>query len=451
MQKTDVRTSHVYSRRMLSAHFNGLDRGVVSTCRFIAMPLVVPWRKPFLSASSVYTRRTRLMSRTANPLPATFLRGGTSKGVFIKRSDLPHDPQEWSPILQGIMGSPDPQYRRQLNGMGGGVSSLSKVCVIGPPSSPDSDIDVEYTFVQIGVDDGALDFSGNCGNLSSVVGVFALDEGLCAPRTVEGSPWLAKVRFLNTNTSKVIETTFPISRSGLAELERPEIETAGVPGKASRIVLQFVNPGGARTGKLLPTGFPLDNLSVQLADGVALDIPVSLVDATNPTVFVAAESLLPALGFDRDTPISLDLLSTPDAEDTIERIRKVGAVRMGLDPSQKAQPKIAILSAPETSAKDDVGVDVVIHAFSMGVAHKAVPMTVGLCLGVASGVSGTIAADIVTRARTARGAVVGVGMTKIWHPGGVVEVGAQFAQDGTVLNAQVARTGRRLMKGAVWW
>ncbi|KAI1796908.1 PrpF protein [Ganoderma leucocontextum] len=391
--------------------------------------------------------RGRFLYHVANPLPATFLRGGTSKGIFLKRSDLQENPNEWTPIFQGIMGSPDPVYRRQLNGMGGGVSSLSKICVVGPPSnSPaNSVVDVEYTFVQVGIDDGELDLSGNCGNLSSMIGVFALDEGLCSPR-LDGTGSFATVRSFNTNTSKVIDTTFPISSSHLADLDRPEVEMAGVPGQASRIILQFVNPGGARTGKLLPTDSPIDNL--QLRDARLSSIPASLVDATNPTVFIAAEHIAKAIHAEHQG-VSPDDLAQPDVVELIETIRQAGAVRMGLDPSTKAQPKIAILSAPDLNDDADVG----IHAFSMGVLHKAVPMTVGLCLGVAAGVEGTIAHDIIAaRARARRGAAQDdLNLVRIRHPGGTVDVGAKFGEDGTVLNAQVVRTGRRLMKGVVWW
>ncbi|KAI0359756.1 DUF453 domain-containing protein [Trametes cingulata] len=387
---------------------------------------------------------------TANPLPAMFLRGGTSKGIFLRRTDLPEDPNDWTPIFQGIMGSPDPQYRRQLNGMGGGVSSLSKICVVGLPSPERaSEVDVEYTFVQVGIEDGTLDLSGNCGNLSSMIGVFALDEGLCSPRHVEKEANLARVRSYNTNTDKVIDTTFPISLSDgkqVAALDIPQVEMAGVPGKASRIVLQFVNPGGARTGKLLPTGSPVDVLEFENGSSVS-QIPASLVDATNPTVFIASQHLSSLLGIEGGRESPGIQFTSPEVEAVLERIRQAGAVKMGLDPSAKAQPKIAVLSQPRSDAGDT---DIVIHALSMGVLHKAVPMTVGLCLGVASGVEGTLAQDIVTKARSRAGALHG-DMLRIRHPGGIVEVGADFAEDGAVLNAQVVRTGRRLMKGVVWW
>ncbi|KAI0749648.1 PrpF protein [Daedaleopsis nitida] len=410
------------------------------TCR-----RVPHWRNP---CNPMQTRSLAL-SQVANPLPATFMRGGTSKGIFLRRSDLPDSPVEWTPIFQGIMGSPDPDYRRQLNGMGGGVSSLSKICVVGPPTSPDRGADVEYTFVQVGIEDGLLDLSGNCGNLSSMIGVFALDEGLCSPRDVNRNTGLATVRSYNTNTSKLIDTTLPLSPFSMsADLDRPEVAMAGVPGQASKIMLQFVNPGGARTGKLLPTGSPIDD--IEFAEGAnKVTIPASLVDATNPTVFVAAEHLAPLLGITAQA-LTAKHFTRPDVESKLEAIRQAAAVRMGLDPSAKAQPKIAVLSEPAPSAGGDEGVDIDVHAFSMGVMHKAVPMTVGLCLGVAAGVEGTLAHSIVRCTRRTK-AVTQDELVRIRHPGGTVDVGAQFDADGTVTNAQVVRTGRRLMKGVVWW
>ncbi|KAI0649016.1 DUF453 domain-containing protein [Trametes meyenii] len=402
-------------------------------------------------ATRVVGRDARTIVTTANPLPAMFLRGGTSKGIFIRRSDLPEDPSQWMPIFQGIMGSPDPEYRRQLNGMGGGVSSLSKICVVGAPSTParESEVDVEYTFVQVGIEDGVLDLSGNCGNLSSMIGVFALDEGLCSPRNVDEGSGLATVRSFNTNTSKIIDTTFPISlseESPFPVLDIPQVEMAGVPGKASRIVLQFVNPGGARTGKLLPTSNPVDVLDFTSDSSSPSQIPASLVDATNPTVFIAAEDLSRIFGV-QENALNTKYYASAEVEAVLERIRQAGAERMGLDPTAKAQPKIAVLSHSGEQSGD---ADIVIHAFSMGVLHKAVPMTVGLCLGVAAGIEGTLAHGIAVKTRTERGAALG-DLIRIRHPGGVVEVGADFAEDGSVVNAQVLRTGRRLMKGVVWW
>ncbi|KAF8058601.1 PrpF protein [Lyophyllum atratum] len=386
-----------------------------------------------------------MLNDTPNPIPASFLRGGTSKGIFLNRSTLPADRSQWDRIFLGIMGSPDPEHGRQLNGMGGGVSSLSKICVVGSPSplQMEQGIDVEYTFVQVGIRDSSIDYSGNCGNLSSMIGVFAVDEGICIPHS---SGTHATVRSFNTNTQKIIDTTFPISTAGPATplLSNPETTIAGVPRKASTIVLDFVNPAGARTGKLLPTGSPQDNLAVppsQSSD--ERTVRCSCVDATNPTVFVSHADLSEFL------PIDAYIKgNSPAVDETLERIRQVAASRMGLDPAAKAQPKIAILRAPHTDEDRVQGVDIVIHALSMGVLHKAVPMTVGLCAGVASNIENTLAWDIVQESRAGD---QNKDMVRIRHPSGVVDVGAQFAEDGAVKSAKVVRTGRRLMKGMVWW
>lgn len=385
---------------------------------------------------------TSKMSTVQNPLPASFLRGGTSKGVFISKDTLPPDRADWAPIFLGIMGSPDAEYGRQLDGMGGGVSSLSKVMVVGPPSPAQrvQGIDAEYTFAQVGITEASVDYSGNCGNLTSMIGVFAVDEGLCPPPAVgggaEGGAGRGTIRCFNTNTQKIIDTTFPVTAAGVPVLNLPETEMAGVPGKASRIVLDFVDPGGARTGRLLPTGSPCDTLA--LADGRTAS--ASLVDATNPTVFVdfaELDAFLPLEDYLAGKPAAVAQVSP-----VLDALRKQGAVRMGLDPAAQAQPKIALLRAPHTPDDAAQGVDIVIHALSMGVLHKAVPMTVGLCLGVASKIEGTIAWTI-TKGASAE-------LVRIRHPGGVVDVGAEFGEDGQVKSAKVVRTGRRLMKGVVW-
>ncbi|KAJ7449640.1 PrpF protein [Mycena latifolia] len=383
-----------------------------------------------------------------NPIPATFLRGGTSKGIFLHRDNLPTDRAEWPRIFLGIMGSPDKEHGRQLNGMGGGVSSLSKICVVGP-ASPDQQtrgITVEYTFVQVGVRDSSIDYSGNCGNLSSIIGVFARDEGLCPPPP-SGATHMT-VRSLNTNTQKIIDTTFPVADS-LAVLDLPEASVAGVPGMASKIIMEFVNPAGARTGKLLPSGSSFDILEVPTSSSETRTLRVSYVDATNPTVFVGAADLSEFLAFDEYTQGSSSAAATRVSE-ILELIRQRGAERMGLDPSAQAQPKIAVLSAPD-KAESAQGVDIVVHALSMGVLHRAVPMTVGLCAGVAANVRGTLAWEIVQQARASRASRSEEGMVRIKHPSGVVDVGAEFSEDGTAKSAKVVRTGRRLMKGVVWW
>ncbi|KAF5390963.1 hypothetical protein D9757_004015 [Collybiopsis confluens] len=357
-------------------------------------------------------------SSLARTIPATFLRGGTSKGIFLNQSHLPQDKSKWDEIFLGIMGSPDPDHGRQLNGMGGGISSLSKICVVQPASQEQIQthgVDVEYTFVQVGVRDAVLDYSGNCGNLSSMIGVFASDEGMVNTSQSTNSDGdgasrrqRITVRSFNTNTQKVVNTTFPIdNESGLAELSLPETRIAGV------------------------SDAPQTQLKTQQGTFRA-----SLIDATNPTIFVDRHQIVEASGTeDPSSPEQLQLLET---------LRREGAIQMGLDPNAQAQPKIAMLRAPKDSE-----VDIEIVALSMGVPHKAVPMTVGLCLGVAANVRGTLAHEIVqTRARDTESSNI----IKMRHPGGIVEVGAVFDEKGEVVeSASVIRTGRRLMKGHVWY
>src|SRR5687767_8030311 len=210
-------------------------------------------------------------------LPAVFMRGGTSKALMLHLRDLPADRPAWDAIFLTAMGSPDP-HGRQLNGMGGGVSSLSKVCVLGPPSRPDADLD--YTFAQVLVTEARVDYSGNCGNMSSAVGPFAVEEGI-----VPAGDGERLVRIHNTNTKKIINATFRV-KDGRAVVEG-ELEIPGVAGTGSPVRLDFLEPGGAVTGKLLPTGKPRDVLEIP---GIG-KVEASMVDAANPCVFLAAESL----------------------------------------------------------------------------------------------------------------------------------------------------------------
>jgi 2-methylaconitate cis-trans-isomerase PrpF len=403
-------------------------------------------RTPFFATSFLQSARcSSSLTGVANPIPATFLRGGTSKGIFLNRAHLPSDQSQWDAIFLGIMGSPDAQYGRQLNGMGGGVSSLSKICVVGSPSEAQkaARIDVEYTFAQVGIRDSVIDYSGNCGNLSSMIGVFAVDEGICMPRVSQGPKMTGTVHTFNTNTDKRIDNTFLVAERGgryVPVLDGERASIAGVPGRASPILLDFVAPSGARTGRLLPTGLPQETVRVSLSDWREVTLPVSLVDATNPTVFTSDRGLRSALNIPDDTPIDYAELGVVDA---LERVRQSGARLMGLDPLVQAQPKVAVLGRPPP---DDADADIVVNAFSMGVLHRAVPMTVGLCLGVAARVPHTLAWDAVRALRRDVSELL-----CIRHPSGVVEVGAELGSSGEVMGARVMRTGRRLMRGAVWW
>src|SRR5258707_301106 len=209
-------------------------------------------------------------------LPAVFMRGGTSRAIMFHARDLPGR-SEWDPIFLAAMGSPDPNGR-QLNGMGGGISSLSKVCILAPSDRTDADID--YTFAQIQIREPRVDYRSNCGNMSSAVGPFAVDEGLVRPN---GDT--AVVRIFNTNTRKIICSTFPLE-DGRAATDG-DLAIPGVAGTGAPVRLDFLTPGGATTGKLLPTGNAVDRLDVP---GMEM-IEVSLVDAANACVFVRARDL----------------------------------------------------------------------------------------------------------------------------------------------------------------
>jgi hypothetical protein len=262
------------------------------------------------------------------------------------------------------------------------------------------------------------------------------------------------VRTFNTNTNKRIDNTFFVTETGdrrhVPVLDGERASIAGVPGRASPILLDFVAPSGARTGQLLPTGRPQETVTVFLPDNDSREeekktLPVSLVDATNPTVFTSDRGLRAALGTPANAPIDYAELRVVEA---LERVRQAGARLMGLDPLAQAQPKVAVLGPPADDDGDGEA-DIAVNAFSMGVLHRAVPMTVGLCLGVAACVPHTLAwEEAVGGAGRWRG---GGELLRIRHPSGVVEVGAELGRSGEVRSARVMRTGRRLMRGSVWW
>src|SRR5262245_16797399 len=244
-------------------------------------------------------------------IPAVFMRGGTSNAVVFHARDLPADRAQWDEIFLAAIGSPDP-YGRQLDGMGGGVSSLSKVCVIGPSTRADADID--YTFAQVQVKEAKVDYGANCGNMSSAMGPFAVDEGL-----VKASGQEALVRVHNTNTKKLIWSRFPLD-DGQASVDG-DISIHGVAGIGAPVKLEFREPGGATTGKLLPTG--------NVAD--VLDVPgtgkfrVSMVDAANACVFVRAADL----GI-KGTELPEEIEANPALLKKLAAIRVAASVAMGI-------------------------------------------------------------------------------------------------------------------------
>lgn len=376
---------------------------------------------------------------------AVFVRGGTSKALVFHAEDLPADPAERDELVLGMMGSPDP-YGRQLDGMGGGVSSLSKVAIVARSAREDADVD--YTFGQVAIDRAVVDWSGNCGNISSAIGPFAVDEGLC-PRA-DGA---AVVRIFNTNTGKIIHSRFAV-RDGRAVVGG-DLEIPGVPGTGAPIELSFVDPAGAGTGVLLPTGSVRD--TVDLDSGRTVE--VSLVDAITPTVFVAAS----AVGLSgSEHPSTID--AQEELLTLLDEIRRRGAVAMGLAPEPAkvadAVPMIALVAPPQEFADLSGRIvraeehDVCLRMLAMGKAHRATAVTTALCTAVASFVDGTL----VDQARRA-GAPQEPGpdsdggrQLRIGTPSGVVQVGARVGRDAdgwVVDEASVYRTARPLMRGVV--
>ncbi|KAL4972372.1 PrpF protein [Aspergillus desertorum] len=356
-------------------------------------------------------------------LPAAYYRGGTSRAVFFNQDDLPKNRAEWAPIFRGVIGSPDP-YGRQLDGLGGGISSLSKVCVVGKPTHPDADVD--YTFAALGIKNTDVDFSSNCGNMVSAVGPYAVDSGLFPTHRDAES---AVVRIHNTNTGKIIHATFPLVNGEAAAAGKLAID--GVAGTAAPIKLDFVNPAGSRTGKLLPTEAIKD-----IFDGVE----ATCIDVANPCVFVKADDL--------SVPGTLtpdEITSAPGLLARLDSIRRQAGAKMGLAESPEtvpgSVPKIGIVSRPE----DGSSVDLVVRALSVGQPHRAVPITVALALATAARLLGSTVADV-----TSSSPVDPTGIT-IGHASGNILVGATIGADGGLDFATVFRTARRLFGGRIFW
>jgi probable AcnD-accessory protein PrpF len=373
-------------------------------------------------------------------LPATWMRGGTSKGLFFDPADLPADPAQRDALLLRALGSPDP-YGTQMDGIGGATSSTSKVALVARSTRPGFDLD--YRFGAVAIGEPMIDWSGNCGNLSAAVGVFALARGLVAP-PADG---IAALRIWQANIAKTIVAHLPV-RGGLA-VENGDFRLAGVAFPGAEIVLDFLDPGGGETA-LLPTGRPVDRLDVP---AVGL-IEASLINAGNPTILVRATDL-GLTGRESRTEFNRNaaLLARCEA------IRAQGAVAMGLAANateatarRPHTPKLAFIApAQEYHASNGVpiaagDVDLTARILSMGALHHAFTATGAVALAVAAVLPGTLAHELLG-GRLASGAEVRIG-----HAAGVMAVGAAVdKQDGQWRAEKVImrRSARRLMEGWV--
>jgi len=365
------------------------------------------------------------------------IRGGTSKGVYLLANELPKDPAVRDQVILSIFGSPDP---RQINGLGGADPLTSKVAIIAPSRREDADVD--YTFGYVGIDRAVVDYEGNCGNISQGVGPFAVDEGL-----VPATEPTTRVRIFNTNTKRIIEAEVPV-KDGKAMTEG-DFFINGVPGTGARIVLNFVNSAGSKTGKLLPTGNTVDKM--ELADGRT--VRLSLVDAANPAAFVQAADI----GFTgRELP--QDTTTNPQILAIMEEIRVKAAIVMKLAPSpdtvSPAVPKIAFVAPPqdyETITGQKVAAsecDLLARTKALAVMHKAYAVTGGIGVSAAALIEGTVVNEIVgQRAKT-------TGVVRVGHPSGVSEYIIAISRKPSggfeLTRSAIAGTSRRIMDGYVY-
>ena len=347
------------------------------------------------------------------------------------------DQAEWEDIFLSAIGSPDP-YARQLDGMGGGVTSLSKVCVVGPPTHPEADID--YTFAQIPVRENRVEYSTNCGNMSSAMGPFAVDEGLVK---VSGNE--ALVRIHNTNTKKIIHSYFALDE-GKAAVDG-DVTIPGVSGTGAPVRLEFLSPGGAATGKLLPTGNVRDVLNVA---GVG-KIEASMVDAANPCVFVRARDV----GLTgAELPEALE--ANKDAMQRLAAVRVAASVAMGLARDAEAartrlsNPAIGFVAPPMDAPVlsgvpvGAMSVDLTARMIARGEVHRALPLTRTLCMAVAARINGSVVNEAL---RANAGEEIRIGM-----PSGVLLASAMVKQVNGAWVAErgaFVRTQRRLFEGKV--
>lgn len=377
-------------------------------------------------------------------IPATYMRGGTSKGVFFNLEDLPERCQQpgeaRDKLLMRVIGSPDP-YEKQIDGMGGATSSTSKTVILARSKSDDHDVD--YLFGQVGIDKAFVDWSGNCGNLSAAVGPFAISNGMVDKSRVPDNG-IATVRIWQANIAKTIVARVPMTNGEVQETG--DFELDGVTFPAAEVAVEFMDPADGE-GAMFPTGNVVDELEVL---GVGA-FKATMINAGIPTIFVNAEDI----GYE-GTELQPAINGDPEALARFEAIRAYGAVKMGLinTPEEAADrghtPKVAFVSAPKdylsSSGKDIKAsdVDVLVRALSMGKLHHAMMGTAAVAIATAAAVPGTLV-------NLAAGGGDRTSVT-FGHPSGTLQVGAEAKQvngQWTAEKAVMSRSARVLMEGAV--
>ena len=380
-------------------------------------------------------------------IAATYMRGGTSKGVFFRLQDLPAPARQpgaaRDALLLRVIGSPDP-YGKQIDGMGGATSSTSKSVIVSKSSRPDHDVD--YLFGQVSIDKAFVDWSGNCGNLSAAVGPFAIANGLVDAARVPRDG-IAVVRIWQSNIAKTIVAHVPMTDGAVQETG--DFELDGVTFPAAEVQLEFMNPAdeGDGGGAMFPTGRLVDDLEVP---GVGT-LKATMINAGIPTIFVNAD----AIGYD-GTELQDAINGDAKALAMFEDIRAHGALRMGLisrledAATRQHTPKVAFVAGPagylaSSGRRVEAGeVDLLVRALSMGKLHHAMMGTAAVAIGTAAAIPGTLVN--LAAGGSARKVV------RFGHPSGTLRVGAEAQQlDGqwTVTKAIMSRSARVLMEGWV--
>ena len=378
------------------------------------------------------------MNNAKRILPVSILRGGTSKGVYILEEDLPKDKALWEPLLLELMGSPD---KKQIDGLGGAQSVTSKVAIIKKSDRPDADVD--YTFAQVSVDKPLVSYKGNCGNISSGVGPFAIEKGL-----IEAKDGVTPVRIYNTNTDKIIIADVHTENGQV--VYDGDFAIAGVPGTASPIKLKFVEPAGTLGHGLLPTGNAVDILEVP---GYG-KVEASIVDAANPLVFVKARDL----GLTgRELPEELN--ANAEKLDLLEAVRGLAAVKLGLieDYTRSAWetpgiPKMTFVEEAEAYETSDgasvekASVDLLSRMMSMQKAHPSYAMTGAMCTAAAAVVPGSVVNQVLSPDTDSQ-------FIRIGHPSGILECGVDFEENGVcpvITDTFGFRTANLLLDGTAY-
>lgn len=385
------------------------------------------------------------MAQSQIKVAATYIRGGTSKGVFFDLADLPVSAQTpgqaRDDLLLRVIGSPDP-YGKQTDGMGGATSSTSKTVIIS--KSAESNHDVDYLFGQVAIDKAFIDWSGNCGNLSAAVGGFAISKGLVSGDKIPKNG-IAEVRIFQANIQKTIVAYVPIAEGQVVELG--DFELDGVTFPAAEVTLDFMDPADDGDGAMFPTGNVVDTLEVPEIGS----FEATFINAGIPTIFLNAG----ALGY-LGTELQDDINNDLTALQKFETIRTYGALAMGLiqDPaeaeSRQHTPKIALVAPAETYlassgktiAAEDI--DLLVRALSMGKLHHAMMGTAAVAIGAAAAVPGTLVN--IAAGGGERSAV------RFGHPSGTLRVGAEAIEQAgkwTVVKASMSRSARTLMEGWV--